>query len=344
MKKLKLLLLTVALPVVAVSLWGFVALRDNKTNGFSRTFLDIATLKYSTQAPILANTFIGEANDLLYFRTKEHNQLLEYNQDLSKHVVKIFQVEQNATKNSDYSIDSNGLKIYAGNIHAVINISFKSVDSNRTLTLNTTPFADALEYTKDRFIIRGFALKEKDYVLQKVDEHGEVIATEQNVSTLKHELGLSTQTNLLYNPNTGRAFLIYRLFNGLTCFDTNLNLIYKKKTIDTISTTSFTARKVKERGRAITGTYSSAPKFTNYTATLNDKYLFVHSRLKADNQYTTNAIIDVYEQQNGNYKYSFELPQTVGKQLLNINIKDRRLIAVFAKNKTINIYHLDKLP
>ncbi len=343
MKKLKLLILTIVLPALAVSGLGFIKLANNRSNGFKRTFLEVATIKYNASSPLLATAIIGSTRHSVFLRTKTPTTILEADLNLSKFRYLMFSVDSDIRNNAKIIVDSPFIKVFAGNSHAIYATALARTDSVITTLVKTPPFADAIEFSQNRFIVRAFSLKEKDYLLTKIDESGNVINTENNLSILKHELGLSTQSNFLYNPSSGKLFMIYRLFNSIICLDTNLNLVYRSKTVDTISTTTFSTQKASQ-GRHKTATYSSAPKFTNYRACLDQKNLYVYSRIKADNQGIDNATIDVYYQSNGKYKYSFMLPGSAGLQLLDFTIRGNTLLAIYSKNNTVTTYDLKKLP
>lgn len=343
MKKLKLLILTILLPALAVSWLGLIKLANNKSNGFKRTFLEVATIKHNASSPLLATAIIGSTMHSVFFRTKTPTTILESDLNLSKFRYLMFSVDSDIKNNAKIIVDSPSIKVFAGNSHTIFTTAMARTDSVITTLVNTPPFADGIEFSKNRFIVRAFSLNEKDYLLNKIDESGNVIKTEQNLSILKHELGLSTQSNFLYNPSTGKIFIVYRLFNSIICLDTNLNLVYRNKTVDTISTTTFSTQKASQ-GRHKTATYSSAPKFTNYRACLDKKNLYVYSRIKADNQGIEDAVIDVYSQSNGKYKYSFMLPGSAGLQLLDFTIKGNSLLAIYSKNNTVTTYDLNELP
>jgi hypothetical protein len=134
------------------------------------------------------------------------------------------------------------------------------------------------------------------------------------------------------------ALIFYMFFyNGsFMCLDTNLNLLYEKKTIDTISKVTLkTAKLFKNdiKGGETTYTQSTPPKIVNKNFTIYKNQIYVLSRLKADNEtsaFENNQIVDVYRVKDGTYNYSFYIPKYKRKRLREFRIKDNFIFALYS--------------
>lgn len=130
-------------------------------------------------------------------------------------------------------------------------------------------------------------------------------------------------------------------YRGLVlCLDTNLNLKYKLKTIDTVTKAAIKIGLYKEKlkdGSSISRITQTTPtELTNrYLTTYEDK-IYILSGLKADNDLTTefnkNQPIDVYSINNGKYLYSFYIPKYKEQKVNFFQIKKNKIIAIFGTN------------
>jgi hypothetical protein len=95
----------------------------------------------------------------------------------------------------------------------------------------------------------------------------------------------STDGTLIWSADGSRIFYTYYYRNQFLCLDTNLNVLYNGKTIDTVSTANIKVGEIKSANEI---TLASPPLFVNEQSAANDAYFFVHSALQADNE-TGNA-------------------------------------------------------
>jgi len=139
-----------------------------------------------------------------------------------------------------------------------------------------------------------------------------------------------TDGQLIKVPNSNRIFYTYFYRNQFMCADTNLNLLYRGKTIDTNSYAKIKVAKIRSTNQL---TLASPPKIINKHTDVNEKYLFIHSGLKADNEtdkvHEESAVIDVYNVKDGKYKLSFYLPNFDGKSLNDFKVYGQSLYALY---------------
>jgi len=122
--------------------------------------------------------------------------------------------------------------------------------------------------------------------------------------------------------------------------DTNLNLIVKARTIDTI-----TKREIQTVHVGSSYTMKQPPPFVNYAGAVSAGKLYLQSKLKADNEFpldfAENTIVDVYNLTNGTYRVSFYIPYLNGKNPSRFHVIDKKLYAVYGKN--VVVYDLNPI-
>lgn len=143
---------------------------------------------------------------------------------------------------------------------------------------------------------------------------------------------------LSYDKKNSRILYMYYYRGEFLCLDTNLNLIYKKKTIDTVTKANIklTFKYVKgNNGALVRSTTQATPpdNLINRYITTDKNSIYILSLLRADNEsvsaFKKNHSIDVYSIKNGEYQYSFHVPKYKGKRFTDFQIIDNLLIAIF---------------
>jgi|GEM_PF-4808862 len=117
-------------------------------------------------------------------------------------------------------------------------------------------------------------------------------------------------TDGLFKISKKTQHLIYMYYyrGEFICLDSNLNIVYNAKTIDTITQAVF---KLKTRGQFIV--HASPPNVVNKRFYIDEEKIYMHSNIKSDNEngknFKDNGEIDVYNLNNGSYLYSFYIPK-----------------------------------
>jgi len=139
-----------------------------------------------------------------------------------------------------------------------------------------------------------------------------------------------TDGEMVKVPGTSKMIYVYYYRNEFLCADSSLNLIYKGKTIDTISMAQIKVEKIISTGET---TMAAPPLYVNKRACANRKYLFVQSALRANNEteYMIKdvSVIDVYLIENGKYQFSFYLPDFKGNKVRNFKVDGQSLYALY---------------
>lgn len=131
-------------------------------------------------------------------------------------------------------------------------------------------------------------------------------------------------------PDSNRLIYVYSYRNQWICLDTNLNIRYKARTIDTISRVKFSVGSIPSQHAL---TLSSPPTFVNEQSCISGNYLFVHSALRADNDendlYEMSSPIDVYSLVDGKYLLSFYLPDYRKHKIRDFRVFGNTLVALY---------------
>lgn len=141
---------------------------------------------------------------------------------------------------------------------------------------------------------------------------------------------------LKYSPIHSRVLYSYFYRGEFLCLDTNLNLLYKAKTIDTVRFAKIKLAKAtkKTKDKVLNRiTQATPPHIVNRNYTLYNNLIFMMSGLKADNETLSdsrnNQILDVYTINNGKYLYSFYIPKYKGHKLRDFKIIDNSIVGIY---------------
>jgi hypothetical protein len=190
---------------------------------------------------------------------------------------------------------------------------------------------------KDEFVLRTIDPGGNDPVFMRIKLNKSYSSTEDHFSKKDGEGNFPTDGILYYDSSTHRVCYTYFYQNGFICMDTNLNLLLKAKTIDTI-----TKRQIKVAHIGSSYTLKQPPQFVNYLGSVSAGKLYLQSMLKADNElpsdFAENTVIDAYSLTNGNYIASFYIPPCKGKKPYWFNVIDKKLYAIYGK--TVVVYDL----
>lgn len=188
----------------------------------------------------------------------------------------------------------------------------------------------ALPYSGASLAVRTYDKTSKSNVLGKVSATTGVIDLKKNVLQNQQDGLFSVDGAMSYDNSTGLLTYVYFYRNQFVCMDTNLNVLYRGRTIDT---TSYAKIKVGTIQSENSRTFAAPPLTVNRVSCTANGWLFINSQLIANNEdpanFNKNFVIDIYNLQNGQYKYSFYLPGYRNEKLLNFQVRNRKLIAVY---------------
>lgn len=181
-------------------------------------------------------------------------------------------------------------------------------------------------------VIRYFDFKLKQYLLQKVIVYPDF--KRLGIYKPKKQLrsDFSTDGFFSYNKTRNRLFYSFYYRNQFLCLDTNMNLLYEGKTIDTNHVAKIETVELKSSGR-IEKIFSKPPFYVNKRGFTDGSVLYINSALASDTEkpedFNNYSVIDVYEAVNGKYHHSFKLPNQFGKKLNDFAIYRKHIVALY---------------
>ncbi|NRF37586.1 hypothetical protein [Pedobacter foliorum] len=196
------------------------------------------------------------------------------------------------------------------------------------------------KFFKTSFFTGSIPLTENSIALRYINEKGVSVLAKEflNTNVLKTTDLLEKQIDGIFCTDgeivkvqgSSKMIYVYYYRNQFLCTDSNLNLLYKGKTIDTISRAQIKVAKIASTGET---TMAAPPLHVNKRACANEKYLFVQSSLRANNEteYMIKdvSMIDVYAVADGKYQFSFYLPDFRGFKVRDFKVYGQSLYALY---------------
>lgn len=153
----------------------------------------------------------------------------------------------------------------------------------------------------------------------------------------------SSDGMLQYDQDSNKIYYVFYHTGQFLCLDTNLQVLYQAKTIDTIQHTRLnltTYRSPDTHGKIVQKTTLIGPgNLVNKYYSIANKKLYLLSGLRSDNQkledFINHATIDVYEVKNGTYLYSFIIPDFEGLLLRQFHLDQNRIVAIYDKHVVV---------
>lgn len=192
-----------------------------------------------------------------------------------------------------------------------------------------TYFIECVPISFNSFALRSFDASIHKNVLLKQSPDTPHIKRSPELLEKQVDGFFCTDGILSYDVSASRLVYVYFYRNQFLCLDTNLNLLYKGRTIDTVSHARI---KVFSTDSGKMSTLAAPPLTVNKRSTASKGLLFVYSSLRANNEtqeaFNTYSVIDIYILNDGQYKHSIYLNDINNKKLSNFYIRNRTLVAI----------------
>jgi hypothetical protein len=132
-----------------------------------------------------------------------------------------------------------------------------------------------------------------------------------------------------FSEDIHKLVYVYYYRNQFIVADSNLNLIYRGKTIDTVSHAQITIAGLSSGfGRM----HAAPPLFVNKQSRVWKHFLFVNSGLLSKNEkreaFEQSSVIDVYDLRNGGYQFSFYIPYFGEKRMHDFFLTGNKLVVL----------------
>ena len=190
--------------------------------------------------------------------------------------------------------------------------------------------ADGIPISSSSFIMKSIRRGLHRWDLQKKSQNTSFPV--ETPKLLEDQVDGIFSTDGMLNANAEGNLLVYVYYyrNQYICCDTNLHVLFKGKTIDTNTIAKIKLATIQSENKT---TFAAPPFMVNKLSCISGHWLFVNSTIKSVNELTKNfqssSTIDVYDLQNGKYKFSFYLPDYHQKKIRNFRVFNNRLFALY---------------
>jgi len=331
--KLRIIFILTAASASTIFLLFIITTRWNHRQGsFIRFFPphianELRTLNFGTNAYYIA----GEYRDRIYLGNElMPSDLLTTNFALRDTTHLHIQFPTNET--------SSPLQIFVrDSLLIVSNFALRHILKGNLQTLQPTVWlrdsatiADGVPVSNASFITKSIDRRRHRWDLRKKSQH--VDSTKIPATILEDQVDGIFSTDGILNADTKENLLVYVYYyrNQYICCDTNLHVLFKGKTIDTNTIAKIKLATIQSENKT---TFAAPPFMVNKLSSISGHWLFVNSTIKSVNELTKNfqssSTIDVYDLQNGKYKFSFYLPDYHQKKIRNFRVFNNRLFALY---------------
>lgn len=230
-------------------------------------------------------------------------------------------VKASVNKHNVYMLEGTTSSFQTGQLFSKDTLMYYSLDS-----IN---FINGISVSPVSIIYRKYDKKADESYLVKMSLKKPIETAQLKLD--KQTDGLfSTDGVLISNQEKTRFIYLYYYRNKYDALDSNLHLLYTGNTIDT---TNVAKIKVTDIASEKTTTMAIPPFLVNSSASINNKYLFIQSRLRADNESSMISkkytVFDAYDINNWKYSFSFYIPNHNNENLNSFVVNENILFALF---------------
>lgn len=162
----------------------------------------------------------------------------------------------------------------------------------------------------------------------------DTVNAKYNASLLQRQFDgkFDTDGNLLYNSSLNRIVYVYLYRNQFIVAQPDLKLVYRGKTIDTVTHAQIRLIQLKKSNQK---TFAVPPLTVNRLSAVAGNLLFVNSELpgmyESEDIWTRASIIDVYDLTDQTYRSSFPVYKIKGKKVKAMLVYQNYLFAMIDK-------------
>lgn len=324
--------------LILLGIISFAPSVNEKDNGFTRAWMDVQLEKLSEkELRFSANTICGlnSKSVILAGRSKDGYSLftvgaeevvsINIHSELQKLLIPPVNILTSG--NDIFFLINNSATLLRGHING------DGIEDIKSIRLEAPLFTRVSLFTPSTLILRAFDSTSQYQQLQTVDlKTGSIKAVADIFGHSRNEMFL-TDGMLEFDSVNNQAVYVQYYSNKIYCLDSNLSLQYINKTIDTVGTGDPAAS---TRIVSVGNRETFVPPVTiNERCSIDGGYLFVLSKLRADNEinadFNSSSTFDVYQTQNGNYLGSFHLPNLNGHKVVEFRAKNGVLYVLSGK-------------
>lgn len=271
---------------------------------------------------------VGETGDRIYLGSYDYPLLLqEYVQDLSRMRQAIVSIPNSVpSRFTAMTIDSGDLYVSDMKSHTVVKGSSETLAATDILSKGDF-FVDVVGIGSRSLAFRTWDENRQEFVLAKRQKQ-----IERHAGLLEKQIDgkFCTDGMLRYHPGKQRLVYTYFYRNQFICMDTSLNLLYRASTIDTTSRVRIEVAEIRSEKFI---TLSTPPRIVNRLCRLWSNYVgilsTVRSSAESKSAFRSNSVIDIYHLNNGQYNFSFYIPNYRSRAVRDFRIHNDRLFALY---------------
>ncbi len=215
-----------------------------------------------------------------------------------------------------------------------ITVSNDASGYNRKYVLSQY-FTKCVLISNSSVIYKGYDTSGSNLVFKKLNLEHATSFEEKGITERFNDGGFSTDGLLHFDKENAMVVYCYSYSSEYLGMDTNLNLLFRRHTIDNTQTKPIP---VVSSPNKKSFSFSAPPRFISKLSCIGNGKLFVNSALKAQNdandQFEHESVIDVYDLLHNTYTGSFYLPDINGLKIKNLKVVSDRLIVIY-QNKIV---------
>ncbi|SHN45504.1 hypothetical protein [Chitinophaga sp. CF418] len=201
--------------------------------------------------------------------------------------------------------------------------------------------------SSNSLIINGHNPVLSQKALQKISLNAAINSEKVYKHEIQQNSNFTIDGFMSFNREQGAILFTYYYRNQFLVLDTNMNLLYKGKTIDTNTVAKIEVGEYQSGGKQIR-TMSKPALRVNKSSYSNGNFIYIETALAADNEdlrvFNRHVVIDVYVLSNGKYSHSIYLPKYNGETLTDFAVKHDLLIALYERHLVTYQLKFDRLP
>ncbi|QHS59600.1 hypothetical protein [Chitinophaga agri] len=340
-----LLSLLVAAFLIVVILVLTAPAPNKQPNGFKRDYLQPSALSTITKIPTGNNILdiIGADDSLFYFSITGNPSMViasTLKADAGIDTLRLPVPASISDSVSEYFFSqrcNDRFIVFGYNIPSIYSMHLSDTSRHTYAVFSRGGFSQGYALRDGKhFVLRKLHIEQKDQLFIRVNLDNDSILTENSLSELHRDGGMSTDGSLTYDRSTGLFTYIYYYSNRFFTFDSTLQRVNNGHTIDTFATSRFTLATNKDESGQV---YMNAgpDMMVNGFSCADNGILYVQAKLKADNDedalFGAHTVIDLYEISSGKY---------IGSYYLNIPARTR-INQLFVQRDKLIVHSADHI-
>ncbi|WP_148230655.1 hypothetical protein [Chitinophaga pinensis] len=335
-------LLVAAFLIIAVLVW--IAPAPNKqANGFNRYYLHPLPLPAIGTIPATnILDIVGADDSLFYFSIVQQPSgviATSFHPGAQTDTLNIPLQASFSNAVSAYfftQVNNRHITVFGYNLPVIYNTSRTDSSLHTFTNLSAGGFSQGyLLRDGKHFILRKLNISEKDQLFIRANTENDSILTENGLSELHRDGGMSTDGTLTYDRQTGLLTYIHFYSNRFFTFDSSLQRISNSHTIDTFTVSRFEVAANKDENKQVY-TNAGPDQMVNGFSCADNNKLYVQAKLKADNEdeklFNEHCVIDVYEISSGKYLGSYYLDIPAHTKVNQLFVQGDKLVVHCADN------------